>query len=128
MNTDTKKQSVLIAEDDEQFRILLRRFLESSYDVILTGDGEEALAVAREKQPAVILTDVLMPKKSGVELLRDLRADESTKNIPVVILLATAFPSDISAAESLHADGILPKEQINRQNLLEMVAKLAAGK
>ena len=117
------KRTILIAEDDDQFRTLLTRFLEPHYQVLAANNGEDALAMARKESPAIVLTDVLMPKKSGVELLQELRENETTKDIPVIILLATAFPADIKAAQSLNASDILPKENVTRQTLLEIVEK-----
>lgn len=119
----TPNPTVLIAEDDDQFRTLLTRFLQPHVTVLTAPNGEEALATAKEKHPSIVFTDVLMPKKSGVELLQELRNDEITKDIPVIILLATALPADIKAAQSLKADDILPKENVSRQALLDLIAK-----
>lgn len=115
----TNKRTVLIAEDDEQFRLLLERFLTPDYTVISAEDGEAALKLATENRPDVVLTDVLMPRMTGVDLLREMKKRPETRDIPVIILLATATVADIKAAQSLHADGILPKEDISRQAVVE---------
>lgn len=119
---------VLIAEDDEQFRSLLERFLSPNYQVLTAGNGEEAFAIAKKENPDILLTDVIMPKKTGVELLSEMRKDDVTKNIPVVILLATAFKTDIDAARTLGAAAILPKEDVTIKSLQETISSLVKNK
>ena len=121
----TTPLTVLIAEDDDQFRVLVERLLIPDYRVVTAPNGEDAFALAKEEHPDVILTDVLMPKMTGVDLLRSIKDYPETKDIPVVILLATATNSDISAVESLNADGIIPKEEISRDALRAVITKVS---
>jgi CheY-like chemotaxis protein len=118
--------TILVAEDDDQFRKLMVRFVEGTYTVLEAENGEDAYTLAQTKKPDVIFTDILMPKMTGTELIRKLKENESTKNIPVIVLLATAYPSDIVAAQSLNVADILPKEDITRQILIEKIKKFAA--
>ena len=119
-----KKVKILVVEDDEQFRTLLQRFLEPTCEVILATNGEEATDLALAELPDLVMTDILMPKKTGVELIRDLRDHETTKHIPIIILLATVYTQDLKAAQSFNPDSILPKEQITRKVLFDLVERL----
>lgn len=79
--------SILVVDDEEQMRTVLRLTLtRAGYDVREAEDGETALARLREALPDLILLDVLMPGMDGFEVCRQVRADERTADIPVVIL------------------------------------------
>jgi DNA-binding response OmpR family regulator len=78
---------VLVAEDDFNVRLTLEIVLEDEgFEIILAADGEEALRAARESHPDVILLDQIMPKLDGKQVLHALRADEATRDIPVLVL------------------------------------------
>lgn len=117
------RPKILIVEDDEQFQRLLRRFLEPEYDVATAGDGQEALKRIATDRPAVVLTDVVMPVMNGVELLRKIRGHPDTRELPVIVLLATASPEDVRVLRELAAFNILAKEEISRAALREKVAE-----
>jgi signal transduction histidine kinase len=82
-------------------RDYVRRLLEEHYEVTAVSDGAKALAEARAKPPNLVLTDVMMPQLDGVGLLRELRADDRTRTIPVILLSARA--GEESALEGLQA-------------------------
>jgi CheY-like chemotaxis protein len=78
---------VLVAEDDPSVRLTIGFVLEDEgFDVLMAADGEAALRMALESLPDVILLDQMMPKMDGKQVLTALRADESTKDIPVLVL------------------------------------------
>lgn len=82
---------VLLADDNADMRGYVRRILTASgYQVVATGDGEEALAAARNRVPDLVLSDVMMPTLGGFGLLQALRADPRTGNVPVILLSARA--------------------------------------
>ena len=88
---------VLVAEDDRSVRMTIEFVLEDEgFEVHLAADGEEALQKALEILPDVILLDQIMPKMDGKEVLAALRADDSTRSIPVVVLtgMARGAPSE----------------------------------
>jgi CheY-like chemotaxis protein len=118
---------VLIVDDDELFRNLLRHFLEEHYEVILASNGAEALQYIKKYSPGLVLTDVLMPRMTGVDLLRRIKHTDKYKDLPVIILLATATPADLKAVEDLGATGVLPKEEATRQRVLDIVARHIAS-
>ena len=78
---------ILVAEDDPSVRLTLEFVLkDEGFDVLCASDGEQALAHAIESQPAIILLDQIMPKMGGKEVLAALREEDSTKDIPVMVL------------------------------------------
>ena len=88
---------VLVAEDDRSVRMTIEFVLEDEgFEVHMAADGAEALQKALEILPDVILLDQIMPKMDGKEVLAALRADDSTRSIPVVVLtgMARGAPSE----------------------------------
>lgn len=81
---------VLIVEDEPDIRGGVSRWLSAGgYETFLAENGEQGLQIARQEKPEVILLDVLMPLKGGMETLSELRADRKTSKIPVVMLSAS---------------------------------------
>ncbi len=81
---------VILADDNADMRAYVRELLGGFYGVETVADGEAALAAARQRRPDLILTDVMMPRLDGFGLLRAIRADESLREVPVVLLSARA--------------------------------------
>lgn len=82
---------VLVAEDDPNVRLTIKYILiDEGFEVVFAEDGREALELARKSPPDVMLLDQMMPRLSGVEVLRELRNDPSTSSIPVVMLTGLA--------------------------------------
>ncbi|MBB3677669.1 signal transduction histidine kinase/ActR/RegA family two-component response regulator [Modestobacter versicolor] len=82
--------SVLVVDDNADMRTYLTRLLAPVWQVRTVANGEEALASIAEQRPDVVVTDVMMPRIDGFELLRRLRADETTRDVPVIMLTARA--------------------------------------
>jgi len=109
---------VLIADDNPQGLELLEAYLgETDYDVETAADGEETLRKVRQWQPDLILLDVMMPKISGFEVCKRLRADPATRDIAVLMVTALDQPSDIDRAVEAGANDFLTKP-INKTELL----------
>ena len=78
---------ILLVEDSKFLRLATERALaRAGYDMSSAADGEEALLLAREKMPDLILLDMLLPKMSGPDVLKALKTDPATKSIPVVVM------------------------------------------
>jgi len=90
-------------------------------------DGEEGLQLARAEVPDLILLDMLMPKLSGLEMLRALKAEEKTRAIPVLILSNSSREADIEEAMKLGAVGYLVKADLSLQELGDRVQALLEG-
>jgi DNA-binding response OmpR family regulator len=102
--------TVLVVEDDPTILQLLEvNFEMEGFVVLRAEDGEEGLAVAREAKPDIVVSDVMMPKMSGVELLQALKADAATKRIPVLLLSAKAQGADVRAGLDAGADDYVTK-------------------
>jgi DNA-binding response OmpR family regulator len=101
---------LLVADDDEDILMLVQlRLSRSGYEVVVARDGEEALRLTREKQPDLAVLDWMMPKASGLEVLRAIRADAATREIPVVLLTARASEADIQEGLDAGADDYIAK-------------------
>jgi len=101
---------VLAADDDEDILELVAFRLErSGYTVLRARDGEEALQVAREQRPDLVVLDVMMPKLDGFEVTRRLRADELTRSTPIILLTARAQDADVQTGFDAGADDYLRK-------------------
>ncbi len=101
----------LLIVDDQPMNldILQTRLAVHGYEIVTAMDGEEALAIARAKQPDLILLDVMMPKMDGIEACRHLKADPSLPFIPVIMVTAKADSKDIVAGLEAGADEYLTK-------------------
>lgn len=84
---------ILLVEDNDEMNQFIAEALAPEYQVIQAYDGHEGLALAMRADPDLIITDVMMPRRSGDELLRDLRADKSLDHVPVIVLTAKADES-----------------------------------
>jgi len=92
MNTNP---TVLIADDDPDFRELIKDYLsEAGYTVVEAGDGDEALRLAFEKPPDVLLLDVMMPGKNGFDVCKHIRNNDRTRGTSVVMLTVRNQLSD----------------------------------
>lgn len=101
---------VLIVEDESDSRDILRTVLAyGGHCVIEASNAVDGLALVRDRQPEVIVMDVVMPGVDGLEATRRLKADPATKDIPVLILTALARTGDHEEAERAGADAYLSK-------------------
>lgn len=103
-------RKLLIADDEEGVRSLVRMTLESdACEILEASDGEQALALAREHHPGLVLLDVVMPGLSGIEVCRALKGDPATATIAVVMLTAKAQASERAAGRAAGADDYFTK-------------------
>jgi putative nucleotidyltransferase with HDIG domain len=100
---------LLLVEDNEHLLGLLRRLFADHFEIVTARDGREGLEAARANTPDVIVSDVMMPRMSGIELIEALRADEELKAVPVLLLTARASLPDRVRALGLGADDYLAK-------------------
>jgi CheY-like chemotaxis protein len=116
-------KTLLVIEDSKFLRIANERMLtKEGYNVIGAGDGEEALSMARDNSPDLIILDMMLPKLGGPEVLRALKANSLTSQIPVVVLSSLSQKNEVK----LRADGaasFVNKESLSDspQMLLEAI-------
>jgi len=90
---------IVVAEDHEDFRFVLQRVLErAGHRVVVAGDGAAALEAVRTHRPDIVVTDVDMPRMTGLDLCRAIRADAGLRHIPVVLASGSMLPGDERAA------------------------------
>jgi two-component system alkaline phosphatase synthesis response regulator PhoP len=119
---------ILIADDNPQAAELLEAYLgDTDYDTRIAADGEETLAQVRQWRPDLILLDVMMPKISGFEVCKRLRADPATRDVGVIMITALDQPSDIDRAAEFKADDFVTKP-VNKSALLLRVRALLEAK
>jgi CheY-like chemotaxis protein len=95
---DRARPVVVVADDEAHIRELLALVVgEAGAEAVPVADGEQALAAVRERSPALLLTDVMMPRLRGDELCRRLKADPATAALPVVLLSAIP-PAEVAAS------------------------------
>ena len=112
------QRTVLYVEDNEYNRKIVRQLLgRTSYRLVEAVDGEAGLAAAFDLLPDLILMDVQLPKISGLEATRTLRADDRTKDIPIVIITSFAMSGDRERATQAGASGYLAKPYSPRELL-----------
>ncbi|MDO4684843.1 MAG: response regulator [Candidatus Saccharibacteria bacterium] len=113
---------ILLVEDDKNLREIYGvRLLAEGYDIVSAGDGEEALAMAIKERPALILSDVMMPKISGFDMLDILRSTTETKKIKVIIMTALSGEEQRQRGEELGADRYLVKSQVGIEDVVRTV-------
>ena len=122
------RPKILWADDNADMRLYVRRLLEKRYDVTAVSDGTAALAVALATPPDLVLTDVMMPGRDGFALLRELRANERTRTIPVILLSARAGEESTVEGLEVGADDYLAKPFSARQLMARVASHLKMGK
>ncbi len=103
------KKTILIADDEQSVRLLVKKILGQDYLVLEASDGEVAVDIARTRKPALILMDIMMPKVDGYTACHVIKMDEQTKVIPVVMLTALSHDLNKKLSTQLGADGYITK-------------------
>jgi DNA-binding response OmpR family regulator len=101
---------VLLVEDDPVIlRLLEVNFELEGFDVVLAHDGAEGIDLARTERPDLVISDIMMPKVSGLELVAALKGDDATAAIPIILLSAKAQSADVKAGMEAGADDYVTK-------------------
>jgi DNA-binding response OmpR family regulator len=117
---------VLVADDEPHLlRLVQYRLEREGYEVLTASDGDEALAKAREALPDLCVLDVMMPRRSGFDVLRELRAGDATADIKVIMLTARAQDRDVDAGFQLGADDYITKPFSPQELRVRVSAHLA---
>jgi len=113
---------ILIAEDEPTLNKALNEFLsEAGFEVLSAFDGEEAVELAKAKKPDLILLDIILPKKDGFEALDELKADEKTKKIPIILLTNLESAENIQKAFDKGATTYLVKSNYKLEEVVEKI-------
>jgi len=113
---------ILLVEDDKSLREIYGvRLMAEGYEIVSAGDGEEALALAIKERPDLIVSDVMMPKISGFDMLDILRSTTETKDVKVIMMTALSSEDQRARGESLGADRYLVKSQVGIEDVVRTV-------
>lgn len=113
---------ILLVEDDKSLREIYGvRLLAEGYDIVSAGDGEDALAMAIKEKPTLIISDVMMPKISGFDMLDILRSTTETRDIKVIMMTALSSDDQRARGEQLGADKYLVKSQVGIEDVVRTV-------
>ena len=113
---------IMLVEDDKSLReIYSIRLVAEGYDIISAGDGEEALALAVQYKPELIIADVMMPKISGFDMLDILRSQPETNKIKVIMMTALSSDDQRQRGEALGAERYLVKSQVGIEDVIATV-------
>lgn len=121
-NPTKKKQRILLVEDNKITWYACQETLKrEGYDVIVAQDAPEAIKKLKEKKPDLILLDLILPHKSGFEVLEEIRQDESLKKVPVIILSNLGEEADIQRGKELGAVDYLLKANMSMKDVISRV-------
>jgi DNA-binding response OmpR family regulator len=121
-------KKILVVDDEDSVREIYRReFTTNGYKVVTAADGEEGLLKAGEEHPDIILLDIMLPKMSGIDVLKALKENELTKKITVLLLTNLGEETIIKEGFELGADGYLLKVSYTPAQVVEEVRKVLEG-
>ena len=125
MQTAKQNTTVLLVDDSKLLRLAGERALHrAGYHVCTAADGEAALRSAAENHPDVILLDMMLPKISGLEVLRTLKRDDQTKNIPVIVLTGLTQANEAKLMSEGAAAFFEKSEHILQDDYTELLRKV----
>ncbi len=121
-------KKILIA-DDEQNIVISVEFLmkREGFDVLIAGDGEEALAKIRAERPDLVLLDVMMPRKNGFDVCQEVRADAALAGVRILMLTAKGRDTEVAKGLALGADAYMTKPFSTKELVSKVRELLDAG-
>ena len=120
---------ILLVEDDRfLIKAVYTKLTQKGFEVILANDGDEAISKAKAEKPEIILLDMVLPKKSGFEVLRELKGNPETASIPVFILSNLAQDQDIQEGKALGAEDYIVKSNTSLSAIVDKAANFLATK
>lgn len=121
--TTGEKDELLIIEDNDDVVSYLQSLLEKDHQIATARNGQQGIEMAFENIPDIIICDVMMPEKDGYAVCRELKQDERTSHIPIILLTAKASPEDRIKGLEMGADAYLTKP-FNKEELMVRLEKL----
>ncbi len=124
LDREEGRHRILVVDDQPDDRNLLRRMIEGQegYEVLEAASGQEAILLVRQRRPHIIILDLLMPEMDGFAVLEALKADESTRSIPIIVVTAKELTERDRQALNNRIEALIQKGVLQREELLEDVA------
>jgi len=115
-------KKILIIEDEETLQKALSQYLEEeNFEVFSAMDGEKGLEMVKKEKPDLILLDIILPKKDGFQVLEEIKQNEVTKNIPVILLTNLESIDDIQKAFDKGATTYLVKSEYKLEDIVKKI-------
>jgi two-component system, OmpR family, alkaline phosphatase synthesis response regulator PhoP len=116
----------IVLADDEQFIAVAYNdgLTRAGYQVVVAHDGAEALEKVKAEKPDLVLLDLIMPKKSGFDVLKELKATAELADIPVIVLSNLSQATDAAETKKLGAVDFIVKAEISLQDLIDRISKI----
>ena len=128
-NKSHQKYKVCIVEDDAMIREIYQQALESDgYSVLTANDGEEGLEVIKKYQPDVAIIDIMMPKKDGISLIKDMQQDKDLAKIPVIVATNRSDEETIKIIGKLQTKFYLEKALFKPKEVVDFVREVLHSK
>jgi DNA-binding response OmpR family regulator len=125
LKNNMDKKRILIIEDDSSLQKILQEFLiAENFDVIEAMDGEKGAELTKSEKPDLVLLDIILPKKDGYEVLKELKENQETKNIPIILLTNLESPADVEKAVKLGATTYLTKADYKLEEVVEKIREI----
>ncbi len=126
MSSSQPTKKILLIEDNESYlSILSQKFTYEKFEVITAKDGDEGIKMALDNKPDIVLIDLLLPKKNGVQIMEALRQNEWGKNVPLIILTNVNPDDEILATITKNKPAYyLVKPEVKLDDILEKVRSL----
>ena len=117
-------KKILIAEDEAILSTLLeKKLIEEGYQIFVAEDGEKTMEILNKEEVDLLLLDIIMPKKSGSEVMEEMKKDSKLSKIPVIIISNSGQPVELSKIKELGAKDWLIKTEFSPQEVVEKVKK-----
>lgn len=123
MAEENKKKIIVVEDDPFLSKAFSLKLSNAGFDIVLVKDGQEALGVIVKEAPDMVLLDVMLPHKSGFDILADLKKDEKLSKIPVIMLSTLGQEDEMKRGLSLGANEYLVKSNIKLEQVVEKINK-----
>lgn len=121
---DTQAIKILVAEDDKfLLKIYQTKLAKEGFNILIASDGEEAIQMVKSEKPSLVILDLLLPKKSGFEVLAEIKADPVTKDIPVIISSNLGQDADVEKGLKLGAADYMIKANLSITEVMDKIKK-----
>ncbi|MCP6718397.1 MAG: response regulator [Patescibacteria group bacterium] len=121
-------KKVLIIEDEDLIMDLLKKkLIQEGYEVSTAYDGEQGIEKLKNVKPDIVLLDIVMPKKSGYEVMEEMSKDPELSKIPIIVISNSGQPVELDKAKNLGAEDWLVKTEFDPKEVVEKVRRLIGG-